>query len=144
MIGRNTVALVLLVAVFGAVLWWALTERAADSTEHVVVVLLDTVRQDALGCYGNAAGPTEAMDAVAADGVRFTQAISSSGWTLPAVASLLTGEWPTIHGGTGRGMKLRRIRDELPTASEVLKREGFQTFGFANGHVAAVGLDTGS
>ena len=142
---RNIAILVLLVVVVVAVSWWVVTEREADSAEHVVIVLLDTVRQDTFGCYGNPLKPTDAMDAVAAEGVRFTQAISSSGWTLPAVASLLTGEWPTIHGATGRGMKLRPIRGELPTAAEVLKREGFKTFGFANAAFVSpmLGLDRG-
>jgi choline-sulfatase len=99
---------------------------------HIVVVLLDTVRQDALGCYGNPLSPTPAMDAVAGEGVRFTQAVSTSGWTLPAVASLLTGTWPSIHGAVGRGTRLRPIRDELPTAAEVLNRHGFKTLAFTN------------
>ena len=57
----------------------------------MVVFVLDTVRRDALGCYGNPSDPTPQIDALARDGVRFDQALSSSGWTLPAVGSLLTG-----------------------------------------------------
>jgi arylsulfatase A-like enzyme len=98
----------------------------------VVVLLLDTVRWDALGCYGNPNAPTPSIDAIAADGVRFEQAISTSGWTLPAVGSLLTGTWPTIHGGLGKSATLTPIRDEVPTAAEVLKDHGMRTMAIAN------------
>lgn len=98
----------------------------------VILIVIDTVRRDALGCYGNPDAPTPHMDALAAEGVRFDQAISSSGWTLPAVASLLTGAWPTIHGGLGKKVILTPIRDELPTAAEVMADAGFSTLAVAN------------
>jgi arylsulfatase A-like enzyme len=111
----------------------------------VVVFSLDTVRQDALGCYGNPFDPTPQIDAVARDGVRFDQAISSSGWTLPAVASLLTGTWPNIHGAVGSGIMLKPLRPEVQTAAEVLKANGFSTLGFANAAFVSpmVGIDRG-
>jgi arylsulfatase A-like enzyme len=105
---------------------------ASGPGHTIVLIVLDTVRQDALGCYGNPDAPTPHIDALARDGVRFERAISSSGWTLPSVASLLTGAWPTIHGALGRGTALTPIRDELPTAAELLRDHGYGTFGFAN------------
>lgn len=98
----------------------------------VVVLLLDTVRFDALGCYGHPNAPTPNIDAIAADGVRFEEAISTSGWTLPAVGSLLTGTWPTVHGGLGKSTRLTPIRDEIPTGPEVLEAHGFKTLAVAN------------
>jgi arylsulfatase A-like enzyme len=103
-----------------------------DDRPHVVVVLIDTLRRDALGCYGSTAGATPRIDAVAAEGVRFDQALSTSGWTLPAVGSLLTGTWPMIHGGLGKKTTLTPIRDEVPTAAEVLKEAGYRTVAVAN------------
>ena len=98
----------------------------------VVVFLLDTVRQDGLGCYGNPLGTTPSIDALAAEGVRFDQAIAPSGWTLPSVGSLLTATWPTIHGGMGKGVQLTPIRPEVATAAEALKDAGFATGAVAN------------
>jgi arylsulfatase A-like enzyme len=111
----------------------------------VVVFSLDTVRQDAFGCYGHPFDPTPQMDAVARDGVRFDQAISSSGWTLPAVASLLTSTWPNIHGAMGSGIMLKPVRPEIQTAAEVLKSNGFRTLGFTNAAFVSpmVGIDRG-
>ena len=100
--------------------------------DTVVLIILDTVRADALSCYGNPSSTTPRIDAVAAQGVRFEHAISASGWTLPAVASIFTGAWPTVHGGLGKTTTLTPIRDELPTAAEVLKQAGFATLGIAN------------
>jgi arylsulfatase A-like enzyme len=119
--------------------------RKGPPPPTVVVFLLDTVRRDALGCYGHPANPTPNIDAVAADGVRFDQAVSTSGWTLPAVASLMTGTWPTVHGAMGRGVWLTPVRSELPMAPEVLRDAGFETVGFANAAFVSpmVGLDRG-
>ncbi len=99
---------------------------------HVFVFLVDTVRSDALGCYGGKAGATPRIDALAAEGVRFDQAISASGWTLPSVATILTGTWPRIHGASGKNVTLTPVRDEIPTAAEVMSDAGFTTLGFAN------------
>ncbi|MCK4775909.1 MAG: sulfatase, partial [Candidatus Krumholzibacteria bacterium] len=131
-------------AVVAAVCWWVWLRPTAPQPQ-IVVFVLDTVRQDAIGCYGERSGSTPHMDAVAADGVRFDRAISTSGWTMPAIASLLTGTWPTIHGSMGRGRKLTRIRDELPMATEVLRQAGFHTVGFANAAFVSpmVGVDRG-
>ncbi|MFQ5592132.1 MAG: sulfatase [Phycisphaerae bacterium] len=118
-----------IVIVGSALLVWNLAGR---KPRNVFVILIDTLRQDALGCYGNPGRTTPAIDGIAADGVRFDRTISTSGWTLPAVASLLTGTWPRIHGGMGKNTALTVIRDEVPTAAEILKQAGYTTLAFAN------------
>jgi len=134
----------LIVVLAAAGSWWWMN-RPGEPQPNVFVFLLDTVRQDAMGCYGHPAGPTPNMDAVAADGVRFDQAVSTSGWTLPAVASLMTGTWPTLHGALGKGVVLTPIREEFPTAAEVLRSAGLETIGIANAAFVSpmVGLDRG-
>ncbi len=100
---------------------------------NIVLIIIDTLRYNGLGCCGNQLDLSPEIDKLANKGIQFTQAISSSGWTLPAIGSIFTGTWPTIHGGTGKGVKLRSIRWELPTAAEIFKNNGFDnTFGFAN------------
>jgi len=133
-----------LAAVVVLVGWWFWL-RPGPPQPNVVIFLLDTVRRDALGCYGNPASPTPRIDQLAKDGVRFDQVVSPSGWTLPAVASLMTGTWPTIHGAKGRGVVLTPIRDEVPTAAEVMRGEGFETVGVANAAFVSpmLGLDRG-
>ncbi len=118
---------------------------SGETPNSVFVLLVDTVRRDALGCYGNEDRPTPNLDALAADGVRFEHAISSSGWTLPSVASLLTGTWPTLHGARGKGVQLTPIREEIATFTEVFQDAGYATSAVANAAFVSpmLGIDRG-
>jgi len=127
---RRIIALALLVIVsVGSIVAFTVDR---GPRKDVFLIILDTVRQDSLGCYGCPRDPTPNLDALAADGAKFDQAITPSGWTLPAIASLLTATWPTIHGAVGRFGSTTRLRDEVPTAPEILRERGFRTTGFAN------------
>jgi arylsulfatase A-like enzyme/Tfp pilus assembly protein PilF len=64
----------------------------------VLLVTIDTLRADRLGAYGYAAGETPRLDALAADGVRFDQAISPMPMTLPSHTSLMSSLYPYEHG----------------------------------------------
>ncbi len=112
---------------------------------HVVLVIVDTLRADALGCYGNPQNPTPHLDSLAAQAVRFDQAASVSGWTLPSVASLLTGAWPTVHRALGKNTRLTPITTDVPTAAELLSQRGYRTLGVANAAFLSplLGLDRG-
>lgn len=65
-----------------------------DSNPNVVLITIDTLRADHLGCYGDASIRTPNIDALAREGVRLTQAYTPVPITLPAHASLMTGEFP--------------------------------------------------
>jgi len=135
----------LIVAVGATAAWWFLGRASAPQPDNVVVFVLDTLRKDGLGCYGRAAGPTPTIDALAADGVRFDQAIAPSGWTVPSVASLMTGTWPTIHGAMGKGTRITPIRPELSLATQLFKQAGYDTVGFGNAAFVSpmIGIDRG-
>jgi len=98
----------------------------------IVLVLVDTLRRDSLSCYGNARDVTPSIDALAADGLRFEQAIAASGWTLPSTASLLTGVSPLVHKAEGRGTRLTPVSPDVPTGAELLRAAGFRTVAFTN------------
>ena len=125
-------AFALIAAVAGTGIWLCQKHAPGEEPHTVIVVLVDTLRRDALGCYGNPEPVTPQMDAIAAEGVKFEHAVSTSGWTLPAVASLLTGTWPTLHGAMGKGVSLTPIRDEIPTAAELFRENAYRTFAVAN------------
>ncbi|HEX6884555.1 MAG TPA: sulfatase [Planctomycetota bacterium] len=101
------------------------------AARRVVLVLVDTLRSDALSCYGGAR-PTPALDALAARGVRFEQALSSSGWTLPAAASILTGVAPPVHQARGKKTRLTPISPDVPTGAELLRAAGVRTLAYTN------------
>jgi arylsulfatase A-like enzyme len=65
---------------------------------NILLITLDTTRADRLGCYGYDRDTSPALDALAAESVLYTRAVSTSSWTLPAHATLFTGKFPTTHG----------------------------------------------
>lgn len=67
------------------------------SRPNIVLIVLDSVRQDHLSCYGYRRPTTPNIDRIAEDGVRFTRASATSCWTLPSHASLFTGLYPSQH-----------------------------------------------
>jgi len=102
----------------------------ASERETIVLVVVDTLRADALDCDGS--GPTPNLCALAAEGVRFHQAIASSGWTLPSVASILSGTWPEIHKATGRKTILTPVSPDVPLAAELFAAAGWETAAVVN------------
>ncbi|MBN1826598.1 MAG: sulfatase [Candidatus Eisenbacteria bacterium] len=110
-----------------------------------VLILIDTCRYDDVGARTEAGPVTPNLDAFTERAVRFTRASSPAPWTLPSVASLLTGLYPTSHGAAGRYPEFSRLRDEVTTLPERLRAAGFRTAAFVN--VAfldpVLGLDRG-
>ena len=96
--------------------------RAPD----VFVYLIDALRADHLGCYGYDRGTSPEIDAFAASATRYEQAHTSASWTRPAVATLLTGLYPSLHGVMhSQTDKL----DEWPVLlSEALHEAGYSTW----------------
>lgn len=100
-----------------------------DARPNVLVLLLDTLRADRLGCYGNERDLTPSLDALAERGVRYADAMSAASWTLPSHASLFTSTYPSQHGL----WKDQVLPAELSTIAEVLRAAGYRTAGFAEG-----------
>lgn len=90
----------------------------------LVLVVLDTVRADALSAYGNARPTSPNIDRLAAEGVRFSHAYSTTFWTLPSHASLLTGLHPSEHGATS---ETNHLPGAVTTLAETLRAEGYRT-----------------
>jgi len=99
---------------------------------NLLLVTLDTTRADRLGCYGSKTVATPYLDALAARGVVFDNAISPSPLTLPAHCSILTGLQPAAHGVRDNGSPLA---DDRVTLAEVLAARGWSTAGFVSAYV---------
>ncbi len=114
-----------------------------NSARSFLLVSLDTVRADHLGCYhsrlrqgsgGQATtGHTPNIDALAAAGLRFEQASTVAPLTLPAHASLMTGTFPGWHAVRDNGGFY--LGDDQVTLAEVLRDKGFRTGGFVGAFV---------
>ena len=110
--------------------------------QNVLLITIDTLRADAVGCYGGRA-PTPNIDALAAQGMRFDSAHSHAVVTLPSHASILTGLYPTQHGiHDNYGF---RLAPSVPTLASRLKAQGFATGAFVGAFPvdSRFGLTTG-
>lgn len=92
---------------------------------NVVVITIDTLRADHLGCYGYKQVRTPNIDALANDGVRFERAFTPVPITLPAHTVIFTGTYPTLNGM--HDFSGNRLGAEPPTLAQVLKAHGFVT-----------------
>ncbi|MHC5209192.1 MAG: sulfatase family protein [Planctomycetota bacterium] len=106
-------------------------DPAHEPARNLLLISIDTLRPDGLGCYGNARPTSPTLDALAAAGVLFEDVTATSPWTLPSHASLLTGIYPNRHG-----LKSHRLRlpAELSTWAEVLEARGVKTAAIVNSH----------
>ncbi len=104
-------------------------------TPDVYLITIDTLRADHVGCYGYKQVETPALDALAADGIRFTEAFTHSPITNTSHVTILTGLLPSVHGVTDFGVPLS---PQHVTAAELLKKQGYQTAAF----IGAVILDS--
>ncbi len=114
-----------------------------DDRPNVLLVTVDTLRADRLGCYGFGLAHTPAVDRLAAEGVRCTDATAPAPITLPAHCSIMTGLYPPAHGVRDNGNYA--LGPEAVTLAERLQAAGYRTGAFVSAAVLArrYGLDQG-
>src|ERR1035438_7918023 len=105
------------------------------SQPDVFLVTIDTLRADHVHCYGYENVETPALDHLAKDGIRFSEAFTPSPITNTSHTSILTGLLPSTHGVTDFAVPLR---SSYPTWAELLKPMGYHTAAF----IGAVILDS--
>jgi arylsulfatase A-like enzyme len=88
---------------------------------NVVLVLVDTLRADRLGAYGDQRGLTPFLDELSSRGTVFTNAYAPSSWTIPSVASLFTSRYPSQHNATN--FKAVLSDDEVTLAEKLAARD---------------------
>ncbi|MDX9972392.1 MAG: sulfatase-like hydrolase/transferase, partial [FCB group bacterium] len=103
---------------------------APSTVDHkvsrVILITIDSLRRDALGCYGSGRNDTPRIDEFAGEGLRFTRAYSAAPWTLPSVASMMTGLAPFHHGVVTMA---NRLPEESVTFAERMLEGGYKTGG---------------
>jgi arylsulfatase A-like enzyme len=127
----RSVALVLglLVSAWGVA---ACTPAGQEQPGDVLIVILDTTRADHLSCYGYNRPTTPHLDRLAAEGERHTRAYAQAPWTLPAVATILTGVAPHAHGAGRSAAGYFGIRPGVRTLAERLDEVGYRSAAFVN------------
>ena len=103
-------------------------EPAAPPVDAVVIVVIDTLRADAVGAYGATDGATPTIDTLAGNGLLFERCLASSSWTWPSTASLLTGQVPPEHGLIGKDGS--SISPDVPSVAGAFQDAGWATAAF--------------
>lgn len=101
----------------------------------LLLVSIDTLRADRLGCLGYPGPTSPVIDALARRGLLFPEAYSPAPLTLPAHATLLTGLEPWEHGV--RDNANFSLPGEVPTMAERLSAAGYDTAAFVSSYVLA-------
>lgn len=108
--------------------------KVRGNVSRVVMLTVDTLRRDALSCYGSTTVATPNIDRIAARGVMFTNAVASSSWTVPSFASMMTGLTTRAHG---MAVSTAALPDTLITLAERFRASGYITHALvANGILA--------
>jgi arylsulfatase A-like enzyme len=101
-----------------------------------VVICIDTLRADRLSSYGYSRPTSPVLDRLASSGALFEQAQSTSNWTVPSVASIMSGRLPKRHGAVVPGLVKHlgkapkapnEISADVPLLAEILRDAGFAT-----------------
>jgi uncharacterized sulfatase len=125
----STAALLLLAVACGLALLPGCGSPRQDSSKkyNVVIIVSDAMRQDVLGCYGGEAR-TPNIDWLAANGVVFENAYSTSPWTAPSSVSMFTGNFATSYGFSPFRETIKIfVPDSEILFAETLKELGYRT-----------------
>jgi len=101
-----------------------------EAPPDILLVSIDSLRADHLGCYGYPRDTSPTLDRLAREGVRFETAVSTTSWTLPAHAALFTGLFDPAHGTTDVHY---RLAPSFQTVAEHFRTEGWSTVGLYAG-----------
>lgn len=126
-----------------AAILFAFSAALAQTKPDVILITIDTLRADRVGCYGYKGAATPNIDRLAAEGVRFSQAYTPVPITLPAHASLFTGQFPMatgMHDFSGNKLATGSL-----TLARILREQGYTTAAFIGSAVldSRFGLNQG-
>lgn len=122
-------------------------DPARPGPANLLLIGVDTLRADHLGCYGHPRPTSPGLDRLAAGGTLFADVTAPAPWTLPSFSSALCGVMPGVHGaylpGEVRNMDSqppRRLNPDAVTLAAHLRRQGYRTAAFYSNPFFAFGL----
>jgi arylsulfatase A-like enzyme/Flp pilus assembly protein TadD len=105
----------------------------AAGLSNLVLITIDTLRADRLGCYGYSKALTPNLDQLAKRGVLFENAITHTPLTAPSHASIFTGVYPTVHEVRDTGGFV--LAGSHTTLAQILQQRGWSTAAFVGSSV---------
>jgi arylsulfatase A-like enzyme len=132
---KNTIIPALILAIVTTAMHAGCDSRP-EGPPNVILITMDTMRADHMGCYGYERPTSPRMDALAKKATLFTNALATSSWTVPSHASLFTGMYPFEHGSHAfrverTTLMVNPLHEDRVTLAEVFEAEGYRTGGFA-------------
>lgn len=123
----------------GALAWGGCSRGAAHP--DVILIMVDTLRADHLGCYGYERPVSPAIDALAADSVLFERVYAAAPWTTASVAAMMTSQFPSSLGIRDRvvGFDARH-----PSLAGTLRESGYRTEGIVSVDMLSAKLGFGA
>ncbi|MBD3370355.1 sulfatase-like hydrolase/transferase [Candidatus Fermentibacteria bacterium] len=117
---------------WGLVFFLVLCGCGREERPNILLVLIDTIRADHVGCYGYHRATTPNLDSLAEAGTRFSRVMSGSPWTLPSMTSIFTGMTERTHRARLQEKTFYGVDLDLPFLSILLSRHGYNTAAFFN------------
>lgn len=103
-----------------------LRPKTSPKALNILFITVDSLRADKLSCYGFRKKTSPSIDKLCEEGIVFSNAYASSGWTSPSLVSIFSSLHPTSHGIEVRGFVLNR---NIRTPVEILAEKGWRTYG---------------
>jgi len=126
--------IILLLFILSKRIFFRKDSPSGHSPPNVVIVVMDTARQDHLSCYGYKRNTTPNLNKLVEDSRIYYNAYSTSCWTSSAHASLFTGLFTITHRTSQENWSMN---DQLTTLAEVFKTEGYETTGITENPMLA-------
>ncbi len=108
-----------------ALVFVAGTACAAPAPSNILLITIDTLRADHLGCYGSRLGASPSLDRFADTALVFEDCICNEPLTGPSFAAMMTSLPPRLTGATRNGLP---VAPGIPTVAELLRTAGWHTF----------------
>lgn len=115
--------------------------RSRPRRPHILLIVVDALRPDRLGCYGCARSNSRVIDSIASESVLFERTIAAAPWTQPSMASLFASVYPGVHktlsyelaykGTFGGAAKVAVFDESFVTLAERLRDAGYETAAFS-------------
>lgn len=108
----------------------------------VVLITIDALRADHLGCYGYSRNTSPFLDSFSKENIKFEHAISAAPWTTPSIASIYSSFYPTAHGvmtfsDPTNITETSIFHGEFITIAELLRENGYNTAGITSNALIA-------
>lgn len=97
--------------------FWARAKISSRSKPNVIIIMVDTLRSDHVGCYGYSRNDTPNIDRFANGSIRFSRAIANSSWTTASVSSFMSSQLPQTTLAEARGNRVYVAKTSDPNSS---------------------------